>query len=100
MPANTKYLTPAPWQRFAKISAALVGGFILTTCLHLALATWFDTAIVLITSSFSTFIIWTVLMVCAFLARNGWKVWLYYLLGSILLCGAILLGQALNPILP
>ena len=42
MPANKKYLTPSPWQRFAKISAAILGGLIVALMFHLALASWFD----------------------------------------------------------
>ena len=80
MPANPKYLTKSPWQRVAKISAAILGGYLVTTCLHLTLAVWFDPATVLITSTFTAFILWAVLMVLAFLARNGWKIWACYLL--------------------
>lgn len=93
MPANTKYLTKSPWQRFAKISAGILGGYLLTTCLHLTLAVWFDPATVLITSTFTAFILWAGLMILAFLARNGWKVWLWYLLACLALCGIYLLGS-------
>lgn len=85
MPANPKYLTASPWQRFVKISAAIPGGYLVTTCLHLALARWFDPVMVLITSTYSTFILWVGLMVLAFLAKDGWKVWVYYLIAAAVL---------------
>jgi hypothetical protein len=37
-------------------------------------------------------------MVVAFLARNGWKVWGYYLLLSAFFGVLIVLGQGSNPI--
>jgi hypothetical protein len=98
MPANPKYLTLSPWKRFAKISAAIVGGYVLTTCFHLALALWLDPVTVLITSAYSSFLLWVGLMVVAFLARNGWKVWGYYLLLSAFFGVLIVLGQGSNPI--
>ena len=96
MPANPKYLTTSPWLRFAKISAGLAGGYLLTTCLHLALAAWFDPATVLITSTFTTFILWAVIMVLAFLARNGWIAWGFILLASIVCTLVFLLGNPLT----
>lgn len=85
MPANPKYLTSSPWQRFARITAAILGGYLLTASLHLLLAKWIDKTIVIITSSFSGFIVWAVLMVLAFLFKKAWKAWSLYLGLSIVL---------------
>lgn len=80
MPANTKYLTHKKHQRFAKVSAAILGAFLVSSSLHLAIAAW-ASAIrpVLATYSFSLFILWCTLMLLTFLFKNGWKCWLLYL---------------------
>ncbi|MHA7865027.1 hypothetical protein [Flagellimonas marinaquae] len=98
MPANKKYLTPSPSQRFAKITAAILGGFMVAIMFHLALASWFNHVAVIITSTFSAFILWAVLMVVAFLGKNGWKVWGIYLLASLVLFGIFYIGNHINPI--
>jgi len=85
MPTNKKYLTPAPSQRFAKITAAILGGLMVSVMFHMALASWFNHVAVIITSTFTAFILWAVLMVIAFLGKNGWTVWGIYLLISIVL---------------
>jgi hypothetical protein len=82
MPANKKYLTQSPWQRFAKISAAILGGLMVAVTFHMALASWLDHVSIIITSTFTAFIMWAILMVVAFLAKNGWKIWGLYLLVS------------------
>jgi len=97
MPANPKYLTQSKWQRFAKITAAILGGYFVSVTFHLALASWFNRANILMTMAFSGFILWVVLMVIAFLAKNGWKIWGVYLLLSLLFCLFIYLGQTYNP---
>lgn len=97
MPANPKYLTKSKWQRFAKITAAILGGYFVSVTFHLALATWFNRANVLITMAFSGFILWVALMVIAFLAKNGWKIWMIYILLSLIFSLLIYLGQTYNP---
>lgn len=96
MPANPKYLTQSKWQRFAKITAAILGGYLVSVTVHLALASWFSRADVLITMAFSGFILWVALMVVAFLAKNGWKIWLIYILLSLFFVLLIYLGQTYN----
>ena len=98
MPANKKYLTPSPAQRFAKISAAILGGLIVAVMFHMALASWFDHVTVIITSTFSAFILWAVLMVVAFLGKNCWKIWGIYLLASLVLGAIFYFGNQTNPI--
>ena len=41
----------------------------------------------MMTMAFSGFIVWVALMVVAFLARNGWKIWLIYLGITLLFLG-------------
>lgn len=80
MPANTKYLTQSNWQRFAKFTAGFIGGYMVAAGFHLLLAAWFNRVNMMITSVFSLFILWAVLMVVAYMAENGWKIWCIYLL--------------------
>jgi hypothetical protein len=98
MPANPKYLTQSKWQRFAKITAAFVGGYFVSISFHLALASCFNPANIIITMAFSGFILWVVLMIVAFLAKNGWKIWSIYLLLTSIFCSIIYLLQTYNPI--
>ena len=98
MPANPKYLTKSKGQRFAKITAAILGGYLASISFHLALASWFDRANIMITMAFSGFILWVALMIVAFLAKNGWKIWLIYLGLSLFFLGLLFLGQNYNPI--
>lgn len=100
MPANPKYLTKSNWQRFATITAAILGGYILTMAFHVALGSWFNRANMIITGSYSTFILWAILMIAAFLAKNGWKIWGIYLLATLLLFILIYFGKLMNPIVP
>ncbi|MBX3240957.1 MAG: hypothetical protein KIT80_15735 [Chitinophagaceae bacterium] len=82
MPANKKYLS-TPRQRILKVSAAILGGYLVTTSFHLFLLLFLDKKNVLITMFFSTYILWATLMVFAFLSKNGWKIWGWYLLASL-----------------
>ena len=97
MPANPKYLTQSKWQRFAKITAAILGGYFVSVTFHLALASWLNRANVLMTMAFSGFILWVALMVVAFLAKSGWKIWGIYILLSLVFSLFIYLGQTYNP---
>jgi hypothetical protein len=99
MPANPKYLTTSNWQRFAKISAGFLGGYLVTITLHLVLAFWFNHVNVIITLTFTGFILWAILMVVAFLAKNGWKIWGIYLLITIFFSFIIYFSKMYNPII-
>ncbi|MBP4139825.1 hypothetical protein [Flavobacterium geliluteum] len=97
MPANPKYLTQSNWQRFAKITAAIVGGYFVSVSFHLALASWFNRVNIMITMAFSGFILWVVLMIIAFLAKSALKIWGLYLLLIFVFSLLIYLGQTYNP---
>lgn len=99
MPANPKYLTSSTWQRFAKITAAILGGYLVSALCHTALASWLDRPKVIITSSFSAFMLWIVLMIWAFLSKNGWRIWGIYLLLALLLGLVTYLGKTNGSIL-
>jgi hypothetical protein len=97
MPANPKYLTQSKWQRFAKITAAILGGYFVSVTFHLALASWFNRANILMTMAFTGFILWVALMVIAFLAKSGWKIWGVYIFLTLFFCLFVYLGQIYNP---
>jgi hypothetical protein len=98
MPANTKYLTKSSWQKTAKITAGIIGGYIITALFHLSLALWLPYhKEILITSIYTVFILWGILLIIPFLFKNGWKTWLLYIVISILLYGIYFLGKQQNP---
>ncbi|MCG1036120.1 hypothetical protein [Polaribacter sargassicola] len=99
MPANTKYLTTSAWQKTAKITAGLIGGYIITALFHISLALWLSPyhKEVLITSIYTVFILWGILLIIPFLFKNGWKVWGLYLIISIVLYIIYFLGKQQNP---
>lgn len=98
MPANKKYLTTSKWQRFAKISAGILGGYIVTALFHMCLPLFLPyPKEVLITSIFTMFIIWCALLIIPFLFENGWKAWLLYLSIALVLFGIYLFGVRDNP---
>src|SRR5688572_19711635 len=94
MPANRKYLTKSPWQRFAKISAGFVGGFLVTQAFHMLLMQWWNTADAIITLQYGGFALWATLLILAFLAKNGWKIWGIYLLATLVMGGIVYLNQS------
>ena len=80
MPANPKYLSSSG-QRVLKITAGFLGGLILTIFIHNGLASLLkDKGWLIITSAYSSFLIWVTLLIIAFLSKNGWKVWGVYLI--------------------
>tara|TARA_R110002051_G_scaffold316698_1_gene396666 strand:+ start:3961 stop:4260 length:300 start_codon:yes stop_codon:yes gene_type:complete len=97
MPANKKYLS-SNWQRFAKITAGIIGGYLVTISFHLALACFFDRATIIITSTFTGFILWVVLMILAFIFKNGWKTWIFYVLIAVVFSTITYLSKTYNPI--
>jgi len=98
MPANLKYLNRSPWHQFAKISSGLLGGYCITALLHMSLALWLPNhKEVLITSIFTTFIVWCALLIIPFLFKNGWRAWLLYLGLIIILYCFYFSGNQNNP---
>ena len=81
MPANKKYLS-TPGERVVKITAAFAGGYLVTFTFHLFLMYFLDKKNVLVTGFFLTYILWSCLMILAFLSKNGWKTWGWFLLAS------------------
>jgi hypothetical protein len=84
MPANQKYLS-SKGQRALKITAALIGGYLVSGSFHVMLSSVKSAhEVIILTSSFTFFIVWGGLMVLTFLARNGWKIWGLYLVLTLI----------------
>lgn len=79
MPANKKYLS-TPFQRFLKITAGFIGGYMVMLSFHVLLTTFFEKKDVVITAGFTGYLLWAILLLFAFLSKNGWKIWGIYLL--------------------
>lgn len=84
MPANKKHLTQSTLHKTLKVTAAILGGYLLTLAVHLCLSLIIPKDELIMTMAFSGFILWPGLMILAFLAKNGWKVWGFYLLLSFI----------------
>lgn len=79
MPANQKYLSSTS-QRTLKITAAIIGGYLVSASFHLMLASIKNVhEVIILTSGFTFFIAWALIMVLTFLAKSGWKIWGLYL---------------------
>ncbi|MCX2480760.1 hypothetical protein OQY15_16765 [Pedobacter sp. MC2016-15] len=79
MPANKKYLTKSPFQKFLKITAGFIGGYCVMISFHQLLCCIFEPKNVIITAAFTGYILWATLMLVAFLSKSAWKIWLYYI---------------------
>lgn len=86
MPAKQKYLS-STWKRVSKVTAAIVGSYILTMLIHVVTAKVVtDETPVIMTTAYSSFLMWVGFMVLAFFIRKAWHVWgIYALLSGICL---------------
>jgi len=84
MPANKKYLTKSPWLRLSKILAGTIGGYTVMFSFHMLLTKVFPQENVIATSFFTGYLLWAILLLLAFLAKNVWKVWAAYLILTVL----------------
>jgi len=92
MPAKKEYLSSGG-QRALKVSAGIIGGFALAMAIHLVVGAWIENkGVMVITSAFSTFFVWVLFMILAFLFKNGWQAWGVYLLGIGICAGLIYLA--------
>lgn len=98
MPANPKYLTQSKWQKFAKLSAGILGGYLISALLHMVfilLLPFHKEA--LVSSTFSLFIVWVVLLIIPYLFKNGWKVWGLYVVAILFLSVLFYFVNQQNP---
>ena len=88
MPAKQEYLS-TKGQRALKITAGLLGGYFFAIAFHMVLSVLLpDRTGVILTGAFSVFILWVGLMIIAFFAENGWKIWKVYIFCTAC-CGLI-----------
>ncbi|HBW80191.1 MAG TPA: hypothetical protein DEF78_08020 [Sphingobacterium sp.] len=83
MPANKKYLS-TPFQRFLKITASFIGGYVVMISFHVLVTHIFEKKDVVATACFTGYLLWAVLLLLAFLAKSGWKIWGIYLVLAVL----------------
>ncbi|MEM6297772.1 MAG: hypothetical protein AAF740_03685 [Bacteroidota bacterium] len=91
MPANPKYLSSSR-ERFLKVSAAILGGYLVAMGLHMVwgmLLSEETQGIVVATTTFSGFTLWVLLMIPAFLVKKGAHIWAIYG-GITLVCAAVI----------
>lgn len=85
MPANPKYLSSARG-RIAKISAGILGGFLVTTAIHMTIGSYMnDKTYLVMTAIWSSWILWMGCLLLAFALRRPWISWSIFL-GTVLLC--------------
>ncbi|MFV0249351.1 MAG: hypothetical protein ACK5H1_10405 [Tenacibaculum sp.] len=98
MPANSKYLTKSAWQKFAKISAGLVGGYIISVLFHMVLILLIPAHHeMLVTTIFSFVIVWGIMLLIPYLFTNGLKAWGLYIVIIIILYLLYFLANKSNP---
>jgi hypothetical protein len=79
MPANPKYLTKSPWLRLVKILVGFGSGYAVMLSLHLLLMRVFPPQNVVATAFITGYVLWALLLLWAFVARNVWRVGATYL---------------------
>lgn len=85
MPANPKYLSSGT-DRAAKITAGLIGGYLLSAMFHYVLGLLVENkAAVVATSVYTLYMLWMVFFILPFMMKSGGKAWLYYTIGIVLL---------------
>ncbi|NRB46094.1 MAG: hypothetical protein HRU41_00360 [Saprospiraceae bacterium] len=89
MPAKAEHLSSG-WTRFSKLMAALFGAYLATIFLHLSIAKMLvDDTPVIITSTYSTFLVWCGFMIMIYLIKKAWISWAILL--SIISVGSLLI---------
>ncbi|WP_438712045.1 hypothetical protein ACSTS3_06155 [Aquimarina muelleri] len=83
MPAKKEYLS-GPWKRFSKLMAALIGAYITTMLFHVALAkvSMPNETPVVLSGSYTGFVVWVGLMVMVYFIKKAWHAWLLFFMIS------------------
>ena len=89
MPAKAKYISSG-WVQFSKVMAVIFGAYAATMSIHLALASLVkDDTPVLLTSTYSGFLMWVGFMIMVYLIKRAWVSWAILL--SITLVGCLII---------
>tara|TARA_B100000809_G_scaffold266537_1_gene329744 strand:- start:6346 stop:6633 length:288 start_codon:yes stop_codon:yes gene_type:complete len=78
MPANKKYLIQSGWVKTSKFLAAFLGSLLTIMMVHIALSYVLDQRTVLITSLYTTIIIWPLLMLVVYWIKKAWMSWVLF----------------------
>ncbi|MDR0229602.1 MAG: hypothetical protein LBI72_11175 [Flavobacteriaceae bacterium] len=78
MPANKKHLETSIVERILKITAGLIGGFLVSVTFHLFLMYFLPSPPIYTTMFATGYLLWAILFILAFLANKGYKIWLIY----------------------
>lgn len=78
MPANRKYLMTSGWNKTSKFLAAFLGGLTVITSVVMALSSWLNPQVVVITAIYAGFILWILLMLLVYWIRKAWVSWLVF----------------------
>ncbi|MEK6512037.1 hypothetical protein [Myroides odoratimimus] len=84
MPANKKHLESSVIQRILKITAGLFGGFLVSTTFHMFLMYFFPSHPIYTTMFVTGYVLWAILFIMAFIIGNGYKIWLAYIVLTLL----------------
>lgn len=82
--------------RLSKILAGTVGGYAVMLSFHLALTTFLPKNEVVATAFILGYIMWSFLLLWAFIAKNVWRVWITYILLTLLFLLPYLLTTTFN----
>lgn len=75
MPAKKQYLSSG-WTQFSKVLAVIFGAFAATAMLHIAIAkTVVNDVPVLLTSIYSSFLVWIGFMIMVYMIKRAWVSW-------------------------
>ena len=90
MHAKKKYLSNG-WQRLSKVLAMFFGAYAATAALHIAIAKNVTNDVpILLTSTYTSFILWVGLMVMVFIIKRAWIAW-SVLSGIVVFSGLLVL---------
>lgn len=75
MPANKKHLLQSNWAKASKIIASILGAFIASASLHLALALWLNKEMVSAISIVTIYLLWALFIILIYWLKKQWMVW-------------------------
>lgn len=88
MPANPKYLSK-PWHRANKIVLGVLGGYIFSVCVHMALAKVVPNRDpIILLSIWTTWVVWIAAMITVFAIKRTWLLWIVFVV-VMTVCGVI-----------
>lgn len=84
MPANKKYLLNTPLGRASKVLAAILGGVLVTSLLHILAGLLWNPEVVVLSMLFTFPMLWVVLITMVYWVKKPQKAWSIILVVSLL----------------